>query len=508
MEPCEADEQFPEGIDGSFVRWAEDLRNYLLQHHPDPQGRQPIPDDEMLPPKWSLLPALDRISNTPSGGSSSSSSDAANHVPPAPPLDQLLLPNSLSATIAANERLTPPSHWQDVRLLTLAVSNPSGSPLNPNPGDCLTIYPKNFPADVQRIIGLMKWDFIADRPLDLTCCSLPPGLHTISTTCSLRDLLLHNVDIHAVPRRSFFKNISYFSDNRQQKDRLAEFATAEFLDEYFDYATRSKRTIIEVLEEFSSVRVPAHRLLDVFPLIRGRDFSIANYGNQCACPPRPLSARAPSYPPQPAPACRVQLVAALVKYRTILRKPRTGLCSNYIAHLPLNTTLSVTVKPVLSPIHGPANAKRPLVAIATGTGIAPVRALIQERLTHPGPHAPMLLFFGNRNQAADYLFAEEWESIAAAAAAAAAAAPDAPLAVFTAFSRDQREKVYVQDLVRQQAARVADLIPSKPIFMVCGGSSKMADACKRAVLDAIPGAGEEEPRKKLSEAITWWQEIW
>ena len=110
----------------------------------------------------------------------------------------------------------------------------------------------------------------------------------------------------------------------------------------------------------------------------------------------------------------------------------------------------------------------------------------------------MLLFFGNRNRNADYFFADEWEELAT----------QGKLLVFTAFSRDQEKKVYVQQILRQEAARIADLIPQKPIFAICGGSSKMADACKQAVFDPYKEGGDSEAREKELEAVTWWQEIW
>lgn len=428
----------------------------------------------MLPPKWSLAPAINQAKPATSHTNGDSKTQSS------PPLTQLHIPKGLHATLIENKRLTPEKHWQDVRLVSFDIPNPD-KPLQVNPGDCLTIYPKNFPSDVQRVITLMEWDAIADQPLDLSLCSLPPTLYTTPHS-TLRDILLHSIDINAVPRRSFLKNLSYFSSNQDHKERLLEFTMTEYLDEYFDYATRSRRTIIEVLEEFHSVRVPPSRILDVFPLIRGRDFSIANGGHTLHSSPS---------------TTRIQLLIALVKYRTILRKPREGLCSRYITHLPPRTTLTVTLKPVLSPIHGALNAKRPLVAMATGTGVAPVRSLIHERMTHDAP-APMILFFGNRNRDADNFFAREWEDIAA----------KANLTVFTAFSRDQREKIYVQDLIRKEAKLLEGLIPQNAIFAVCGGSSKMADACKYAVFDPYVEAGDAEERKKVLEGITWWQEIW
>lgn len=465
-------------IDGSFVRWSDELYKHVLQNHPPLDGQDPIPDDVILPPRWSLEPALQSLN-----GNGVSSTDTT--VGKLPPAALLPIPEGYTATLVASKRMTPDTHWQDVRLFSFDLESPDSSAhLQCHPGDCLTIYPKNFPQDAQRLIELMNWGAIADQPLDLSLCStLPKSLFSVPT-CTLRDLLLNNIDITAIPRRSFLKNMSYFSTDPYHKERLLEFSMPDYIDEYFDYATRSRRTIIEVLEEFTSVQIPASRILDIFPLIRGRDFSIANGRSKT-----PSSA-----------ATHVDLLVAMVRYKTVLRKPREGLCSRYLDSLQLGAQLTVSHKAVLSPIHGPDNAKRPLIAMATGTGLAPVRFLIHERLTHPEP-GPMVLFFGNRNKAADYFFDDEWKELQTAAH---------PLTVHTAFSRDQREKIYVQDLIRQQSGHLATLLAQNPIFTVCGGSSRMADACKRAVFDPFLETGDDEvaARKAILDSVTWWQEIW
>ena len=464
-------------VDGSFVRWADGLHKHIVESYPHPDQLEPIPDDTMLPPRWSLEPALEDLDPKAQAASPTLSGP--------PPTDLLPIPNGWLATLSENKRMTPESHWQDVRLISFDVASTS-QPLQVNPGDCLTVFPKNFPADAQKLITLMGWDSIADQPLNLSSCSSLPGSLHANPNCTLRELLLNHIDINSIPRRSFLKNMSYFCTDPDHKERLLEFTMTEYLDEYFDYATRSRRTIIEALEEFTSVKIPAARILDVFPLIRGRDFSIANGGDHLRHPSDPS-------------ITRVQLLVALVKYRTVLRKPREGLCSRYLADLPLGTQLCVGHKPVLSPIHGASKAQRPLIAMATGTGVAPVRCLIQERLTHPS-QAPVFLFFGNRNRGADYFFGDEWE-----------AQTKDQLTSFPAFSRDQREKIYVQDLIRKESSRISSLIPDNPIFAVCGGSSKMADACKAAVFEpflAEKEGDEKDAAQKILDSVTWWQEIW
>jgi NAD(P)H-flavin reductase len=420
-----------------------------------------------------------------------------------PPGTLLPIPDSWEVTLVRNDRVTPQKHWQDVRQVRLSVppSAVSGETLDCKPGDCVTLYPKNFPDDVQKLIDMMDWGDVADKQLGLSAAGeLPRGLFAINN-CTLRDLLTHNLDITAIPRRSFLKSMAFFTTDEYHKQRLLEFTMPEYTDEFYDYTTRPRRTILEVLDEFTSVKLPADRVLDIFPIMRGRDFSIAN-GGVCL-----------SHGDDNPENVHVELLIALVKYKTILRKARKGLLSRYLENLPVGTRLRMVHKPTMATLHGPEQAKRPLVAIATGTGIAPTRALIWERLQHRGA-GPTVLFFGNRNRAADYFFEEEWATLAQATAEP----PDALLqsiegvfTMYTAFSRDQPEKLYVQDLLRRESDLLSDLIKRDAIFCICGGSSRMAEACKQAILDGLVSehaATDEEDAKRIFAQLTWWQEIW
>lgn len=408
-----------------------------------------------------------------------------------PPLSAgalIATPGSIIAVLARNDRVTPAGYWQDVRLLSFDLYHFRPEPLAIRPGDCLRLYPRNSPEDVNRLIEWMDWSDVADRPLDLktTGRELPAGLYTDRFT-TLRHLLTENLDITAIPRRSFLESISHHCTDADHKERLMELSKAEYIDEYYDYTTRPRRTILEVLEDFQSVRIPAAYALDIFPIIRGRDFSIASI--------RTSRSRHPGV----TATYTVELLVALVKYQTVLRKIRTGLCSRYLNSLSAGAPVLAAHKPSLTGFYGALHAQRPLCALATGTGIAPIRALIRERLSY-NITGRTVLFFGNRSREMDYFFADEWATLLAD-----------KLRVFTAFSRDQREKIYIQDVVRQQADVVAELVRDNAIFVVCGGSSKMAMACRAAVLDCIQMAGicpTKDKAEELFAQLSWWQEIW
>jgi sulfite reductase alpha subunit-like flavoprotein len=203
----------------------------------------------------------------------------------------------------------------------------------------VTIYPKNFPSDVEALISQMGWNKIADQEIvfqatDPTAEDLIPLVPNIfrfesrTKRLTLRTLLTYNLDIMAIPKRRFFLEISFYSDNEMHRERLLELSSPTFSDEYYDYATRPRRSILETLQEFSSVKIPWQDAAALFPKIRGRQFSIASGGVL-------KQHRDDGY-------IRLELLIAIVKYKTVLKKVRQGLCSRYIASLQPGTTINIT----------------------------------------------------------------------------------------------------------------------------------------------------------------------
>lgn len=460
-------------LEGLYLRWFRKFREHLSTTYPIPGGLEPLPEDEPLPPRFVLR---FKSQNGVASPDPSASSDLVRNLP---------IPGGKTMTLVSNERITAPDHFQDVRLLKFdAPPDVDGSNVDLGPGDTITLYPKNTPEDAQRLIDFMDWGSIADTAIDWPASSAPPSLYA-DQTFTLRHLLINNLDITAVPRRSFLRSIAHFATDPDHKERLLEFQQLERLDEYYDYTTRPRRTILEILHEFSSVKVPAERALDTFPIIRGREFSIANGGDSLR------------HPADPA-VRRVEVVAALVRYKTILRKERRGLCSRYIEGLRPGARVPVLHKKAITTYHGPHRDMRPLVGIATGTGVAPVRSLLQHRAATASP-PPAHLFFGFRSVASDFHFSADWPSLPFLTVHKAQSRPAAP-----AVEKPKRE--YVQDLVRKEADLVGEMVNKGAIFLVCGGSHRMAAAAREAVLDAVGKEGEE--REKVFEELDWIQEIW
>lgn len=415
-------------IDGSFLPWSTALRQHLLEQYPLPEGTDPIPDNVLLNPKW----VLDHVHDTerasrPDGMSSIPNGTELDR----PPLGLLEITGSLTAQVTSNDRVTPINHWQDVRHAKLECSGTHSY----IPGDVLTIYPKNFPSDVSQFLSTTGWTAVADLPLHFVPSSpsspsnatLPVPHLSQDKNITLRELLTNHLDIISIPRRSFFAQLAHYTTDEFHKARLLEFTDPEYIDELYDYTTRPRRSILEVLQEFESVKIPWQRVCSIIPVLRGRQFSIASAMNPSAATEGKM---------------KIELLIAIVKYKTVIKRLRQGVATRYIASLTPGQSISVTLSRGGLGVSK-QELDRPVIMVGPGTGVAPMRSLIYQRQlwreeTPPSNPpsddsassavTPDLLFFGCRNENADYYFADEWTSLTASGA---------PLRVFAAFSRDQ-----------------------------------------------------------------------
>jgi sulfite reductase (NADPH) flavoprotein alpha-component len=133
----------------------------------------------------------------------------------------------------------------------------------------------------------------------------------------------------------------------------------------------------------------------------------------------------------------------------------------------------------------PDDGSAPMIMVGPGTGIAPFRAFLEERRAR-GESGKNWLFFGDQHQATDFLYEEQFASMQA----------DGTLTrLDTAFSRDQTQKVYVQDRIRENADELYDWLERGAYFYVCGDAARMAKDVERALLDVIAQGLQGSPEQ-------------
>ena len=170
----------------------------------------------------------------------------------------------------------------------------------------------------------------------------------------------------------------------------------------------------------------------------------------------------------------VHLTIAAVRYETHGRA-RAGVASVHVADRIKNgAKLRVRVKPNKH-FRLPSDLSTDIIMVGPGTGVAPFRAFVQERRATEAPGRSWL-FFGDRHFTHDFLYQLEWQD----------ALEDGSLAkIDVAFSRDQPEKIYVQDRIDAHAAEVVEWLDGGAHFYVCGDAKNMAKDVRAAVVRAF-----------------------
>lgn len=488
----EGNEQHPEGHGAGFREWIQILKQKLTEAFLLPNGLAAIPDNEFVEPPWKLkLHDAEAVVNATTSRTGNSSATS-------PSLELLPVKGAHKAEINRNERITPIDHFQDVRVLDLRIEET----VDYTPGAVAVVYPKNFAEDIDAFIKLMEWESIADRPLELIETTAGSAGHDhpsplrhldlTSTTLTVRWLLENVLDIMSIPRRSFFTSLSYFAgtsneDKKYQKERLLELANPELIDELWDYTTRPKRTILEVMMDFTTIKVPWQYALSTLPLMRGRQFSIASGGAL----KRDEQGRT-----------RIQLLIAIVDPPSPIIKwrRRYGVCTRYIAQLPDAAQINISVQPGYLNLT-PDELNYPAIMIGPGTGLAPMRSMVQERLiwaANAGREAGAklagdILFYGCRSSQADYFFQTEFEHLRDTEA----------LRLHVAFSRDAvHPRQYVQDCIRALGATVCDVLTNQHgKLFVCGSSGNMPKGVRQAILDVLVAHSAEIQSEEQATAF-------
>lgn len=180
---------------------------------------------------------------------------------------------------------------------------------------------------------------------------------------------------------------------------------------------------------------------------------------------------------------------AVVQYRTRLKEPRRGLCSSWLASLdPGQGPVQVPLWVRSGGLKFPETRDTPVILVGPGTGVAPFRAAIQERVARG--QIGNVLFFGCRQRDQDFYWEAEWKELQERGC----------LTLITAFSREQEQKVYVQHRIREQGPLVWELLERRGAHFYLAGNAKYMPA---GVSDALTSIFQEEGGLSSPEAAAY-----
>eukprot|EP00731_Ephydatia_muelleri_P028222 Em0019g1095a len=358
-----------------------------------------------------------------------------------------------SAKITVKYPLTVSSTADDRETVHLEFDI-SESGLNYTCGDAIGVYPLNNPSDVSDIMAALhvKPDHQTFIP-SFAYQPVPTG-----TSMSLKEALLQYYDLKAL-KPELVQLIALSCSDSKQKERGQRLLAAGHSRQNQELTTYiSERELIDVVQDFSSFTCSVDSILQQLRGLQPRYYSIAS------SPSKGLNA--------------VCVCAAVVRY-SLLGKLRSGVCTT---HFQDRVSAGERCPVFISrnpDFRLPQDGSLPIIMIGPGTGIAPFRAFIQERVL-TNASGETRLYFGCRHRLKDFLYREELESWSAAG----------KIVLRTAFSRDQAKKVYVQDLIIGDGATLWQLIEKQNAHIyVCGDASNMAKDVHTALLKVFVGHG-------------------
>ena len=345
-----------------------------------------------------------------------------------------------TARLVGNRLLSRPGAGKEVRRFTFDTS---GTDLTYETGDALGVRPVNSPSLVDEWLTATGTDATTVVELDgVGELSFAEALHRQWDITRITPDLLRFVAERARDDRELRGLLR--PDN---KDRLAQWSWG--------------RQAVDVLAEYP-VKAGAEEWAGVLKRLQPRLYSISS---------------SPLVDPH-----SVSLTVSVVRFESLNGRPRGGVCSPFLADAEAGTEVPVFVQraPHFRP---PADPATPMVMIGPGTGVAPFVGFLQERRSL-GHSAPNWLFFGEQHRATDFYYEEELTGLLDEGALDR---------LDTAFSRDQRAKVYVQDRMREHGPELWHWLREGAHFYVCGDASRMAKDVDRALRDiAVAHGGMDE----------------
>jgi cytochrome P450/NADPH-cytochrome P450 reductase len=348
-------------------------------------------------------------------------------------------------------------------------------------GDHLGVWPKNPPDLVQAVAQhcqvplesvLTLQPANSDHQDD---SALPTGI-----PLTVRALLTHWVDLQGPVTRHELRAWAERAGCPPDRSRLQKLI--ETAEDYQREIAGARRSFVELLPTVPSVRLDLETVVQLRPAMKPRYYSISS-----------------------SPLVAAKQVSITVGVHPLSAEgspnPRTGLCSGYLARAGVGEDVRAFVKDTGSSFRLPEDSSLPVILVAAGTGIAPMRGFLWERhhlrAVAKQSVGQSILFFGCRRPNEDYIYREELEKFQREGTLKLLA---------VAFSRQQgKPKTYVQHLIAKQAERIRGIMRENGLIYVCGDARRLAPDVRNAFAGILGG---EWPIDSLIQSRRYLQDTW
>ncbi len=348
--------------------------------------------------------------------------------------------------LVSNLRLNQPGAAKDTRYVSLSTE---GANLEYESGDALGVWPTNCPELVDELLGVTA--LAADTPVTVG------GVGEVR----LADALARHFDITR-PHPDSLAFIAARSNNDALKSLLADERRADLKHWLWG------QQLADVLHEFP-VDLSGAELVGMLKRMQPRLYSIAS---------------SPS-----AHRDEIHLTVSAVRYHNG-RRTRKGVASTFLADRADDGRVPVFVQKSAH-FRPPAAGDVPIVMVGPGTGVAPFRGFLHERRAR-GARGRNWLFFGEQHEKTDFYYRDELSEMHESGFLTR---------LDLAFSRDQAEKIYVQDRMCARGAELWAWLEEGAHFYVCGDAARMAkdvDAALKAVVAEHGGLSDDKANEYVA----------
>ncbi|ODV68587.1 hypothetical protein HYPBUDRAFT_152000 [Hyphopichia burtonii NRRL Y-1933] len=360
--------------------------------------------------------------------------------------------------VQENKRLTPSEYSRNIFHIEFDTT---GTGLTYDIGEALGIHGRNKDEEVDKFL-----EFYGVDENSLVEISNKDNAQILEIR-SARQALTETVDFLGKPPKRFYEALAEFAEDDKEREHLEKLASGAGAEELKKRQDVDFSTYVDILEEFKSARPSFAELVKIIAPLKRREYSIAS--SQRIHPNA------------------VHLLIVVVDWVDPKGRTRFGHCSKYLSDLSIGDELVVSVKPSVMKL--PPLPEQPIVMSGLGTGLAPFKAFIEEKIWQKQQGmtiGEIYLYMGSRHKKEEYLYGELWEAY-----------QDAGILthIGAAFSRDQPEKIYIQDKIRASIEDLTSAIVTKNgSFYLCGPTWPVPDitACLE---DIVANAAKKEGKE-------------
>ena len=342
--------------------------------------------------------------------------------------------NPYPAKVSVNQLLSGPSSGKEIRHYELDLAD---SGLTYETGDALNVMPVNDSVLVKKLTERL---------------AVSPELVLKDQNKSIRELLTYQYEI-STPSRNFIAAVEAQAKHEKfshvlktgDKEALADFLWG--------------KDTLDLLNLNSEIVFPIDEFIALLKPLQHRAYSISS------SPSKHVGS--------------VHLTVASVRWRGEDRD-HLGVCSTFLAdRVTVNGTAGIFVSPNKA-FRIPTDDDAPMIMVGPGTGVAPFRAFLEERQMR-GAKGKNWLFFGDQTIGADFIYEQQLLEMQAIGVLSQ---------LDLAFSRDQKDKIYVQNKMHERAVELYQWLEKGAYFYVCGDATRMAKDVDQALRDIVAVQGK------------------